>query len=225
MQVREVMSRQVVAVGPDTSVKQAGDVMAARGFAALPVVDGDNRLVGIVAEADVLRDRIPADPRLHLRRGTERSDAPHPPDVRGVMTTAVRAVEASTDISDVARLFVDGRLRSVPVLENDAVVGIVSRRDVLKALVRPDAEIRDDVVHLVEEYTGEPGCWEVAVTDGTVSVRRTKGAPDVSRAVEDFAIDELLRTVAGVITVQVTHGGSGELQPTPGGSTRPGEPD
>lgn len=206
MQVSEVMSRQVVAVGPDTSVKHAGDVMSARGFAALPVVDDHNRLLGIVAEVDVLRDRIPADPRLHLRRGSEHPEATQPLDVRGVMTTAVRAVEASTDISDVARLFVDGRLRSVPVLENDTVVGIVSRRDVLKALVRPDAEIRDEVVHLVEEYTGDPGCWEVRVTEGTVSVRRTHGAPGVSPAVEQFAIEQLLRTVAGVMTVQVTRG-------------------
>ena len=211
MQVREVMSRQVVAVGPDTSVKHAGAVMAERGFAALPVVDDHNRLVGIVAEADVLRDRIPADPHLHLRRETAHPDARHPLDVRGVMTTAVRAVEASTDISDVARLFVDGRLRSVPVLEDDTVVGIVSRRDVLKVLVRPDAEIRDEVAHRIEAYTGEPGCWEVGVTDGIASVRRTEGAPGFSRAVEDLTIHQLLRTVAGVIAVQTAHTQRAEL--------------
>jgi CBS domain-containing protein len=212
VQVREVMSRQVVTVGPDTSVKHAGEVMAAQGFAALPVVDDDNRLIGIVAEADVLRDRIPADPRLHLRRGTEAPDATHPLHVGGVMTTAVRAVDASTDISDVARLFVDDRLRSVPVLEDDVVIGIVSRRDVLKALVRPDAEIRDEVMHLVEEYTGDLGCWEVRVTDGIVSVRRTRGAPGVSPAVEEFAIEQLLQTVAGVIAVHLPRGGDAALQ-------------
>ena len=202
MQVREVMSRQVVIVGPGTPVKHAAGVMAARGFAALPVVDDGNRLIGIVTEADVLRDRIPADPRLHLRRGTGQPGAERPLDVRGVMTTAVRAVEAATDISDVARLFVDGRLRSVPVLENGTVVGIVSRRDVLAALSRPDAEIRDEIVRLLEEYSGESGSWEVRVTDGVIAVRRIKGAPDVSAAVEGFTIDELLRTVAGVIAVQ-----------------------
>jgi CBS domain-containing protein len=206
VQVREIMSRQVVTVGPDTSAKFAGEVMAARGFAALPVVDDQNRLIGIVAEADVLRDRIPADPRLHLRRGTEHTDTIHPLHVRGVMTTAVRAVEASTDVSDVARLFVDGRLRSVPVVENEVVVGIVSRRDALKALVRPDEEIRAAVLHLVEEYTGDPGCWEVRVTDGMTVVRRTKGAPGVSTAVEEFAVEQLLRTVTGVVAVQVLTG-------------------
>jgi CBS domain-containing protein len=206
------MSSQVVTVGPDTSAKYAGEVMAERGFAALPVVDDDNRLIGIVAEADVLRDRIPADPRLHMRRGSAETDVGHPLLVRGVMTAAVRAVEASTDVSDVARLFVDGHLRSVPVLENEVLVGIASRRDVLKALVRPDADIRADIVHLVETYTGDSGCWDVSVTEGMTTVRRTRGTPGVSAAVEEFAVEQLLRTVAGVVTVQVITGAGAPAQ-------------
>jgi CBS-domain-containing membrane protein len=59
VQARDVMTRQVVTVGPETSAKYAAEVMAERGFAALPVVDDADRLVGIVAEADVLRDRLP----------------------------------------------------------------------------------------------------------------------------------------------------------------------
>ena len=75
MQARDVMTREVMTVGPNTSAKYAAEVMADRGFAALPVVDDDLRLVGIVAEADVLRDRIPADPRLHARRDEHSADA------------------------------------------------------------------------------------------------------------------------------------------------------
>jgi CBS domain-containing protein len=62
VQARDVMTHEVVTVGPDTSAKYAAEVMAAHGFAALPVVDAADRLVGIVAEADVLRDRMPQDP-------------------------------------------------------------------------------------------------------------------------------------------------------------------
>jgi len=76
VQARDVMTREVITVGPNTSAKYAAEVMAERGFAALPVVDDDNRLVGIVAEADVLRDRIPVDPRLHARRDQSPPDAP-----------------------------------------------------------------------------------------------------------------------------------------------------
>ena len=96
MQARDVMTREVVTVGPNTSAKYAGEVMAARGFAALPVVDDESRLVGIVAEADVLRDRIPTDPRLHARRDQA---VPAPPSllVHGVMTSPVRTVDVTDD--------------------------------------------------------------------------------------------------------------------------------
>jgi CBS domain-containing protein len=200
------MTGQVVTVGPDTSAKYAGELMAERGFAALPVVDVDNRLIGIVGEADVLRGRILADPRLHLRRQSDEPDVGQPLRVGGVMTAAVRAVAATTDVSDVARLFVDGHLRSVPVLDHEVLVGIVSRRDVLRALTRPDSDIRADAVRLVESYTGDPGCWEVRVTEGVTTVRRTGGAPGVSPAVEAFAVEQLLRTVAGVVGVHVLAG-------------------
>src|SRR3954454_24223816 len=111
------MTREVVTVGPDTSVKYAAEVMAERGFAALPVVDDDDRLIGIVAEADVLRDRLPQDPRLHMRRDTDPEDVALALLVRGVMTEGVRTVEGTADVADIARLFVDDHLRSVPVLD------------------------------------------------------------------------------------------------------------
>lgn len=206
MQVRDAMTRDVFTVGPDTSAKYAAEVLTERGFAALPVVDGDYQLVGIVAEADLLRDRLPADPRLHLRRDESASESTPPLLVRGAMTADVRVVDAATDVADVARLFVDERIRSVPVLERGRLVGIVSRRDLLRALVRPDDEIRHDLLRLVEGYTGELGSWDVAVTEGVATVRRTRGTPDGSAAVEDRALRALAHTVPGVVSVRVLSG-------------------
>ena len=207
MQARDVMTREVVTVGPNTSAKYAAEIMAERGFAALPVVDDDD-LVGIVAEADVLRDRIPTDPRLHARRDQPGDGASPSLLVHGVMTTAVRTVDGSDDIADVARLFVDDRLRSVPVLEQGRLAGIVSRRDLLRTLMRPDAEIRTDVLHLVEGYTGDRGAWDVSVDDGMVTITRTRGEPQVSAEVEDRALHALATTVAGVVGVRVHPGPS-----------------
>jgi CBS domain-containing protein len=200
------MTREVATVGPDTSAKYAAEVMAGRGFAALPVVDDTGQLVGIVAEADVLEGRLPVDPRLHLRRGEEAPE--HPPAllVRGVMTVGVRTVDAGADISDVARLFIDGRLRSVPVLEHGRLAGIASRRDLLSALVRPDDEVRHDLLRLVEGYTGDPGCWDVVVTEGIATIQRTGGTPEVPAQVEERALRALAHTVAGVISVRVLPG-------------------
>lgn len=206
MQAREVMTREVVTVGPDTSAKYAAEIMAERGFAAVPVVAEDDRLVGIVAEADVLADRLPPDPRLHLRRDEADDDAPPPLLVRGVMTEGVRSVDAGADVSDIARLFVDDRLRSVPVLEHGRLAGIVSRRDLLRALVRPDEVLRQDLLRLVEVYTGDLDSWDVRVTEGVATVRRTRGTPEVPVEVEDRALRSLAHTVAGVVSVRVLHG-------------------
>jgi CBS domain-containing protein len=200
------MTRDVHTVGPDTSAKYAAEVLAERGFAALPVVDGDHQLVGIVAEADLLRDRLPADPRLHLRRDESAAENTPPLLVRGAMTAGVRVVEAAADVADVARLFVDERIRSVPVLEGGRLVGIVSRRDVLRALVRPDDDIRRDLLRLVEGYTGELDSWDVAVTEGVATVRRTRGTPGGPAAVEDRALRALAHTVPGVVSVRVLPG-------------------
>jgi len=203
VQARDVMTREVVTVGPDTSAKYAAEVMSERGFAALPVVDDEGQLVGIVAEADLLRDRMPRDPRLHARREAPGAGEPPALLVRGVMTTSVRTVEAGSDVADIARLFVDDRLRSVPVVDSGRPVGIVSRRDLLRTLVRSDADIRADVLHLVEGYTGDLGAWDVAVADGVATIRRTRGQPQMSRAVEEQALRALATTVGGVVAVRV----------------------
>ena len=218
MQVRDVMTRDVFTVGPDTSAKYAAEVLAERGFAALPVVDGDYQLVGIVAEVDLLRDRLPADPRLHLRRDQPVPENPPALLVRGVMTPAVRTVDAGADVADLARLFVDERIRSVPVLEHQRLTGIVSRRDLLRALVRPDDEIRHDLLRLVEGYTGELGCWDVAVQEGVATVRRTRGASEGPPEVEERALRALAHTVPGLIDVRIREG-TGRSDPQP--STQP----
>ena len=202
MQARDVMTRAVVTVGPMTSAKYAAERMARSGFAALPVVDDDGALIGIVAEADVLRHRLPEDPRVHARR--DEQPAPVPPLLVGeLMTTAVRTVDVRADLADIARLFVDDRLRSVPVVENGGLAGIVSRRDVLRALIRPDDDLRDELGALVESYTGEPGAYAVEVSDGVATVRRVTGRAQPSAAVEEEAITEIARTVGGIVAVRV----------------------
>jgi CBS domain-containing protein len=203
VQTRDAMTRNVITIAPDSLVKRAAEVMAERGFAALPVVDRDGNLVGIVAEGDVLRDRLPPDPRLHLRRETAANQSVPALLVRDVMTAEVRSVDASADIADVARMFVDQHLRSVPVLEHGRTVGIVSRRDLLRTLSRPDDTIRADLLRVVEDYTGETGCWDIAVAEGAATVRRTHGTSQGSPRVEERALQELAPGIVGVVSIRV----------------------
>jgi len=213
--VREIMTGQVATVGPDTSAKSAAEVMASRGFAALPVVDGTGAVIGIVAEADVLRSRLPQDPRLHLRRDDPAAPVP-PLLVGGVMTTDVRTVPATADVADLGHLFLDEGLRSVPVLDEGRLVGIVSRRDVLRTLARSDDEIRREVHRLVESYTGESDGWTVEVSEGVV------GLTGVGAAVDASAVQTLARTVPGVVAVRLLMPrGEGAAGAAPSGATGP----
>ena len=203
MQVRDVMTRQVVTVGPHTAIRYAAEVMAERGFAALPVVDDDGQLVGIVAEADLIRDRLPDDPRLHLRRGSDPGTELPSVLVHDVMTRDVRTVDVTADAADVARLFVDGGLRSVPVTDDGRLAGIVSRRDLLRTLVRPDEELRRELLRLVEGYTGDLDAWHVTVHEGVATIQRVRGVPQVSVSTEERALTALARTVGGILSVRV----------------------
>jgi CBS domain-containing protein len=109
-----------------------------------------------------------------------------------------------------------GGFAALPVLDADRLVGIVSRRDVLRALGRPDEEIAQDVRSLVESYTGRPGGWTVEVGEGVVRltgpvvpargatpVELGDAAVDPDAAVEATAVGTLARTVAGVVAVRV----------------------
>src|SRR4051794_36001433 len=154
LRVRDVMTRDVVSVAPGTSVKTAAGILADRGFAALPVVDDEHRLVGIVGEVDVLRGRLLPDPRLRLRRDVGTEAAAPPVHVGGAMTTDVRTVEAGADVADVARLLVDEGLRSVPVVDGGRLVGIVSRPDVLRGLAGRDDQLRGDLLRRIADYAG-----------------------------------------------------------------------
>ncbi|MGY6651549.1 CBS domain-containing protein [Amycolatopsis sp. TRM77291] len=74
MRARDLMSAPVVTVTPGTTAKHAAELLAERGFTALPVVDEDDRLIGIVTEADLIRNRFPHD----VRSGTGHEARPRP---------------------------------------------------------------------------------------------------------------------------------------------------
>ena len=116
---RDVMTTKVVTVAETTPIDVARDRLIRNRFTALPVTDADRRLIGIVSEADLVRDP------LNARR------TPRPDTVGGVMTTGVVAVEPTATIDDLVRLLSDKGLRLVPVVDGDRLVGVVSRGDLL----------------------------------------------------------------------------------------------
>ncbi|WP_345006182.1 CBS domain-containing protein [Streptosporangium album] len=195
MLVREMMTTDVITVGPTDPVRRAVRTLYEHGVTAAPVLDERGRLVGIVSEMDLLRGEFERDPRSSARIVLGHS-APVPYTVADVMTSEVTTVAETTDVTAAIDLMVCKRVKSLPVSRNGRVVGMLSRRDLLALLARPDEDIRADVLAaLREQYPSGPS-WEVRVCDGMVELRgRHAGRTD------DIA-DLLARTVPGVARVR-----------------------
>ena len=175
MQSRDVMITAGVTVTAATTVKAAADLMATRGFTALPVLDAVGDLIGVVTEADVVRGRFPHDPRYHItdEAGTAPpADPPRDPalTVGAVMTSPATVMTSGSDVVDLVATMETAGIRSMPIVDGARLVGIVTRRDLLRTLARDDASIAADVRHQLAIYSGH-GRWTVDVSGGVVTLR------------------------------------------------------
>lgn len=157
MRARDLMSTAVVTATPQTPVTTAEERLTRHGFTALPVVDDSGTLVGIVTEADFVADRFPGEPKPVGRT------------VGDVMTSSVRSVDVEMDAAQLARIMLDGRLRSIPVLDRGKLVGVVTRRDFLRVLARPDSLVAADVLKRLGSFDSLDR-WSVDVRDGEVTI-------------------------------------------------------
>lgn len=139
------MTRKVVVVRADTDFKTCVRQLRAHDVSALPVVDSERKLIGIVSEADLLAKE--------RRRGEKRTRLAVPePQAAGrtageVMTSPAVCISPDASIPEAARLMHREAVKRLPVVDaHGGVVGIVSRSDLLKTFVRSDEEIRRDVV-------------------------------------------------------------------------------
>ena len=123
-EISDIMSTNVVTVGPDTTILEATNVLTRHDITGLPVVDRKKRLLGIVSEKDLLRLAY------GLKTHTYASDD-SPKTVEDVMTKEVVAFDEEDLLSDVIKCLMDGDFRRVPILSGGKLVGIISRRDLL----------------------------------------------------------------------------------------------
>ena len=200
MLVRELMSNQAITVQLGTPVKSALAVLASAHITSLPVVSASGKLRGIVSEADLIRDGVSSDARLH-EIPPENVLVERHQYVDDVMTTHVLTVGPDSDLAEAVELMTSTGVKSVPVVAtNGKVLGVVSRSDVVHMLARADHDLERDVdAALVSVGLRD---WLVEVNDGTVELV----APP--RGVDDRGLARVVAgTVPGVVQVHVTSAG------------------
>ena len=199
--VRDVMSTDVVTVGKTTSYKEVARLMTEHKVNALPVMIKNGHLIGIVSETDVLRKEERRFRRLvsglsgRARRERAKAEAR---TAAQLMTSPVITTHPDASLASAARLMNDHHIRRLPVLDaSGALIGMVSRRDLLRVFLRPDAEIGAEVHGVLTGVLLEdPQSVTVQVRDGVVTLRGSLREPELIPAAVRLASD-----VDGVVAV------------------------
>ncbi|MDT0466264.1 CBS domain-containing protein [Streptomyces gibsoniae] len=174
--VEDVMTRAVVAVGRDAPFKDIVGLMDRWKVSALPVLEGEGRVVGVVSEADLLPkeavresdpDRYAQARRLPEAAGAEAMTAGE------LMSAPAITVHPGSSLAQAARIMAQRRVKRLPVVNDEGMLeGVVSRADLLKVFLRPDNDIADevrrDIVDVLFPAPVEP--VHVMVTEGVVTL-------------------------------------------------------
>ena len=145
MQAQDVMVRGVISIGPDIPVQIAANAIVTNCVSSLPVINIRAKLVGIVSEGDLIRRVEIGTERRRSRRGETlmSSDAlakefvkSHAKRVSDVMTREVITAQPETPLREIANLMEKHSIKRVPIVQDELVVGIVSRANLLQILAR-----------------------------------------------------------------------------------------
>jgi len=212
MQAREIMTRDVVAVSPDTPTTKIAQLLLEHKISALPVVDGSGMVIGMVSEGDLIgRSDAERQARhdwwLSLIAEGETlnpdflASLRHPEfAARNVMSAPVIRVTETTDTAEIARLLATYRIKRVPVVRDGQMVGIVSRADLLRALTTQNAVepgsphisrargLLSDAIAAIDEHFlhhhREPEAAPTLISDRVIS--EPLSATDFQALVADF---------------------------------------
>ncbi|MDH6611608.1 CBS domain-containing protein [Streptomyces sp. SAI-208] len=208
--VSDVMTHTVAAVGRKAGFKEIVRLMRDWGISALPVIEGEGRVVGVVSEADLLpkeefRDTDP-DRTTQQRRLTDLAKA-GAVTAEELMTSPALTIRPDATLAQAARSMAHAKVKRLPVVDELGLLqGVVSRSDLLKVFLRGDEEIAEEVRREIVTYLFPPpgSAVRVQVHDGAVTlvgrVRDTSLVPVAAR---------LVRAVEGVVDVDFELEGHG----------------
>jgi CBS domain-containing protein len=215
MNARDVMVAPVITIKPNSSVKEVARIFLERRISAVPVIDEQGKLVGIVSEGDLLHRSEAGTERqrpwwLHAFTGdatlaTEYAKS-HARRVADVMTRNVITAAPDTPLRDIATLLEKNSIKRVPIVKDGQLVGLVSRANLLQAVASErrgleiplsDTAIRDRLLaHLRTQSWAHVGLLNVTVNDGVVSLWGIANSDEERKALRVAA-----ETTAGVSAV------------------------
>ena len=199
MRARDIMTCPVHTVWQNTSVENAAEAMTAYAVTALPVLDSDGRLVGMVSESDLLWHHVAAEPGADPAEPPEIDPRHRPGVVADVMSRLPVTTTPAADVADVAEVMLELDVRSLPVMDGSRLVGIISRRDILRAMVRSDRTLAAEAQQRLDEFADGTRRWTATVDCGVVTVLG-ECDDDTERAI----VAALARTVPGVAAVSLS---------------------
>lgn len=207
MRVRDVMTSEVLTIGPETPIQDVARVLVEHRISGVPVCDIERRVLGVVSEADILYKEH--DPREDHLGGPLGWVVDGKPDYAGwakakaltageAMTAPAITIGPSESVAMAARVMTERRVNRLPVVSGEKLVGIITRADLVRAFTRSDDELEVEIREDVLERTlwVEEGRVEVEVTRGAV---RLSGALD--RRTDAELLERLVSRVPGVIAV------------------------
>jgi CBS domain-containing protein len=206
MDVQTLMTRDVVAVSPETSLKDVARLLIERRISGVPVRDADGSVLGVVSETDIVRteegyaEKPSGVLSWLLDRGGDVSRVEAATAGEAMSTPAVVAHPA-WQAASAARVMTEQKVNRLPVVVDGQLVGIVTRSDLLRAFARPDAEIEREILSdvLVRTLWISPDRIELEVDDGRVILRG-----EVETQTEAELAAAYVRRVPGVVHVDTS---------------------
>jgi CBS domain-containing protein len=206
MKVEDVMTRDVRTISPGATLKAVAEVLSDSRISGVPVVGESGEVLGIVSEGDILRKEKGVDPRPGGIAGWFFVEMP---EVRQkvaarlageAMSSPAITIEPWQPVQRAASLMVDYQVNRLPVVDDDGkLVGIVTRKDLVRAFVRSDAEIRREILDdvILHSLWIAPERVVVQVEDGEVTI-----GGQVDTQLDAELVRRLVERIPGVISVQ-----------------------
>jgi CBS domain-containing protein len=201
--VKDVMSTHVIAAKQSAPYKELAAMLRNQRVSAFPVIDDDNKVIGIVSETDLLTKEALEGTVPGTLQGL--TDQHVRSQVNGVtaaelMTRPAVTIGPDEPVTNAARLMYNHRVKRLPVTSDDGtLIGIVTRSDVLSVYSRPDADIQREITQdlILGTFGGDPARFTVTVKDGIVTIG---GTPATTAAGHD--IIAAARHAEGVVAVR-----------------------